>query len=179
MTSSQAHSPQKEILVVTHRFARAAESGDIEEIAALLAQDVTFHTPILTQDLDGKELTLRFISEAARIIGGLMYTDEATDAERTFLFWNGTVDQREISGVTVLVEESQGQVADIPSSSALGESSPTSETRCSAPWLTSSRRARGSWTKGRRLRQTQMPAWANVRVESCRWRPMSLSTAPC
>ena len=98
---------------MTHRFARAAESGDMEEIAALLAQDVTFHTPILTQDLEGKELTLRFISEAARIIGDLTYTDEATDAERAFLFWNGTVDQREISGVTVLVEDSQGQVADI------------------------------------------------------------------
>jgi len=32
------------------RAARAAESGDPAQIAALLAEDVTFHTPILTQD---------------------------------------------------------------------------------------------------------------------------------
>jgi hypothetical protein len=57
--------------MVTHRFARAAESGDPTQIAALLAEHVTFHTPVLTQDLHGKDLTLRFLGEATRIIGNL------------------------------------------------------------------------------------------------------------
>ena len=99
--------------MVTHRFARAAESGDPAQIAALLADDVTFHTPILTQDLQGKALTLRFLGEATRIITDLTYTSETTDGSRAFLFWKGTVAQREISGVTVLADNPDGLVGDI------------------------------------------------------------------
>jgi ketosteroid isomerase-like protein len=65
--------------MVTHRFARAAESGDPAQIAALLTEDVTFHTPVLTQDLHGKDHTLTFLGEATRIIANLTYTGEATD----------------------------------------------------------------------------------------------------
>src|SRR5215469_11814409 len=99
--------------MVTHRFARAAESGDPAQIAALLADDVTFHTPILTQDLQGKALTLRFLGEATRIITDLTYTSETTDGSRAFLFWKGTVGQREISGVTVLADNPDGLIGDI------------------------------------------------------------------
>jgi hypothetical protein len=99
--------------MITHRFARAAESGDPTQIAALLADEVTFHTPILTQDVHGKDLTLRFLGEATRIIEDLAYTSEITDGERSFLFWKGTIDQREISGVTVLAGTSDGLIADI------------------------------------------------------------------
>src|SRR5262249_15062963 len=99
--------------MVTHRFARAAESGDPAQIAALLADEVTFHTPVLAQDLHGKDLTIRFLGEATRIIADLAYTGETTDGKQSFLFWKGTVDQREISGVTVLAEDSAGLIADI------------------------------------------------------------------
>jgi len=99
--------------MVTHRFARAAESGDPAQISALLADDVTFHTPILTQDLHGKDLTLRFLGEATRIIADLTYTDQTADGELSFLFWKGTVDQREISGVTVLRGAPEAQISDV------------------------------------------------------------------
>jgi hypothetical protein len=99
--------------MVTHRFARAAESGDPMQIGALLAEDVTFHTPVLTQDLHGKDLTVRFLGEATRIIGNLTYTNEVTDGERAFLFWNGIIDDREISGVTVVPDKASGLIGDI------------------------------------------------------------------
>ena len=99
--------------MVTHRFARAAESGNPAQIAALLAEGVTFHTPVLTQDLHGKDLTLKFLGEAARVIADLTYTDEITDGKTAFLFWKGMVDHREISGVTVLADDSEGLIADI------------------------------------------------------------------
>lgn len=99
--------------MVTHPFARAAESGDPAQIAAVLADEVTFRTPVLTQDLHGKDLALRFLGAATRILEGLTYTDEATDGERTFLFWKAAVDQREISGITVLAGDPQAPVTDI------------------------------------------------------------------
>jgi hypothetical protein len=96
-----------------HRFAVAAENGDAAAIAALVTEDATFHTPILTEDLHGKDLALRFLGEATRIIEHLAYTDEVGDGERTILFWSGVVDEREISGVTVLVKDEAGLISDI------------------------------------------------------------------
>jgi hypothetical protein len=99
--------------MVAHRFARAAESGDPAQIAALLAEDVTFHTPILTQNLHGKDLTLRFPGEATRITGKLTCIGEVTGGNRVFLFWKGTIDDREISGVTVLADDAAGPSGDL------------------------------------------------------------------
>jgi hypothetical protein len=99
--------------MTTHRFAAAARSGDQTAVAALIAEDVTFRTPILTQDLHGKQLALRFLREADHIIKDLTYTDEVGDDEQTILFWTGTVDNREISGATVLVEDASGLIGDI------------------------------------------------------------------
>jgi hypothetical protein len=96
-----------------HRFAVAAESRDHSAIAVLLAEDVTFHTPILADDLQGKDLTLKFLGAATGIIEELAYTDEVSDDERTMLFWAGVVDRREMSGVTVLAEDAAGRVSDI------------------------------------------------------------------
>jgi hypothetical protein len=57
--------------MTAHPFAAAADSGDPAAIAALFAEDMTFHTPILTEDLHGKELTLKFVARAANIIKDL------------------------------------------------------------------------------------------------------------
>jgi hypothetical protein len=99
--------------MITDRFAEAAERRDGAAMAALLAEDVTYHTPTLTADLHGKELTLRYLAEGTRIVDGLVYTDEVSDDERLILFWKGVLDQREISGATVLADEAGGLIRDI------------------------------------------------------------------
>jgi hypothetical protein len=97
----------------THRFAEAAKRRDGAAMAALFAEDVIYHTPTLTADLHGKELTLRYLAEGTRIVDDLEYTDEAGDDERLILFWTGILDRREISGATVLADESGGLIRDI------------------------------------------------------------------
>jgi hypothetical protein len=97
----------------TNRFAAAAESGDPAAMASLFAEDVTYHTPTLTADLHGKDLTLRYLREGTRIVDNLEYTDEVSDNERTILFWKGILDQREISGATVLIDDAGGLIRDI------------------------------------------------------------------
>jgi ketosteroid isomerase-like protein len=46
--------------MITHPFA-AAERIDAAAVAALFAEDVTYHTPTLTADLHGKDLTLTYL----------------------------------------------------------------------------------------------------------------------
>jgi hypothetical protein len=96
-----------------NRFAVAAESGDPAAMAALFAEDVTYHTPTLTADLHGKDLTLRYLKEGTRVVDDLEYTDEVSDGERTILFWKGILDRREISGATVLIDDAEGLIRDI------------------------------------------------------------------
>jgi SnoaL-like protein len=96
-----------------HRFAEAAERRDGAAMAALFAEDVTYHTPTLTTDLHGKELTLRYLAAGTRIVDDLEYTDQVSDDERLILFWKGTLAQREIAGATVLAGEAGGLIHDI------------------------------------------------------------------
>jgi hypothetical protein len=99
--------------MITHRFAEAARRGDGAAMAALFAEDVTYHTPTLTTDLHGKDLTLRYLAAGTGIVDDLEYTDQVSDGERLILFWTGVLDQREISGATVLAGEAGGLIGDI------------------------------------------------------------------
>src|ERR1700691_356063 len=65
-----------------HRFAEAAERRDGAAMAALFAEDVTYHTPTLTEDLHGKDPTLRYLAQGTRIVDELEYTDQVSDDER-------------------------------------------------------------------------------------------------
>src|SRR5271163_3767538 len=66
----------QELTMRTHRFAEAAERRDGAAMAALFAEDVTYHTPTLTGDLHGKELTLSYLAAGTRIVDDLEYTDQ-------------------------------------------------------------------------------------------------------
>jgi hypothetical protein len=99
--------------MTTHLFAQAAKKGDRAAMAALFAENVIYHTPTMTGDLHGKELTLRYLAEGTGIVENLQYTDQVSDDERLVLFWTGIIDQREISGATVLVDEVDGLIRDI------------------------------------------------------------------
>jgi SnoaL-like domain len=113
MAADQGVSSDRRITVITHRFAEAAERRDGAAMAALFAEDVTYHTPTLTADLHGKDLTLRYLAAGTRIVDQLEYTDQVSDNERLVLFWKGILDQREISGATVLAGEAGGLIHDI------------------------------------------------------------------
>src|SRR3977135_355415 len=99
--------------MIRHRLAAAVESGDRAAMASLFAEDVTYHTPVLTADLHGSDAAPRFLGEGTRSVDDFKYTDEVSDDERTILFWKGILDQREISGATVLAGEAGGLIRDI------------------------------------------------------------------
>jgi hypothetical protein len=99
--------------MITHRFAEAAARRDGAAMAALFAEDVTYHTPTLTRDLHGKEPTLRYLAAGTRIVDDLEYTDQVSDDERLILFWKGVLAKREISGATILADEVGGLIRDI------------------------------------------------------------------
>ena len=99
--------------MIAQRFAEAARRRDGAAMAALFAPDVTYHTPTLTADLHGKDLTLRYLAAGTGVVDDLEYTDEVGDDDRLILFWTGILGQREISGATVLAGQAGGLIHDI------------------------------------------------------------------
>ena len=75
-----------------HPFRAAIENGaSPEEFAALFASDVTFHTPILEKTVKGRDMVLRMVLTAAKVVDTIHYTQEMSDAHCTILLVPDTI----------------------------------------------------------------------------------------
>jgi SnoaL-like protein len=101
------------VTATIHPLAQALSSSDPEAIAACLAEDIAFSSPIHTKLLRGKERVLEFFDHAERLVADLTYYDSAADDELTILFWHGGVFARPIEGATVIGPEVHGQVGEL------------------------------------------------------------------
>jgi hypothetical protein len=100
--------------MVMHPFRAANVSGaSPAQFAALFAPDVTFHTPILTKPVIGKDLVLPVLAYAAALTGQPRYTLEISADTQTVLLWNGMVEGYALQAATVLADDPVGQIRDI------------------------------------------------------------------
>jgi len=98
----------------THPFSAAnVSAASPEQFAALFAPDVTFHTPILTKPVSGKDQVLPVLAFAATLTGKPRYTLEVRADMQTVLLWNGTVEGYALQAATVLTDDPAGQIRDI------------------------------------------------------------------
>lgn len=100
-----------------HRFAVLTEQGEsgvkTEEFVALFAPDAELHSPFLVKPVEGKELTLQFMTEAFSNVGYPKYTHQFTDGASTIiLLWNsqGRVHGYEVQGTMVLTFGEDGLI---------------------------------------------------------------------
>lgn len=74
-----------------HRFAVLTEQGDsgvkTAEFEALFAPEVVMYSPFLVKPVEGKALTLQFMTEAFSNSGYPTYTHQFTDGRTTVLLW--------------------------------------------------------------------------------------------
>lgn len=100
-----------------HRFAVLTEQGksgvETEEFRSLFAPDAELHSPFLVKHVEGKELTLHFMTEAFFNVGYPKYTHQFTDGKNiTVLLWNsqGRVHGHEVQGTMVLTMNEEGLI---------------------------------------------------------------------
>jgi hypothetical protein len=100
-----------------HRFAVLTEQGEsgvkTEEFKALFAPDAQLHSPFLVKSVEGKELTMQFLTEAFSNVGYPKYTHQFTDGQYiTVLLWNsqGRVHGYEVQGTMVLTFGDDGLI---------------------------------------------------------------------
>jgi len=100
-----------------NRFAVLTEQGEsgvnTPAFEALFAQDAELHSPFLVKHLEGKKLTMQFLTEAFKNVGYPKYTHQFTDGKNiTVLLWNsqGTVHGYSVQGTMVLTMNEEGLI---------------------------------------------------------------------
>ena len=75
-----------------HKLIQLREAGaGFDEIAAILAPDVVFKSPVFSRNVEGREQVAKSMLAAASARNG-RYVSEMSDGNRTLLVWSGTVD---------------------------------------------------------------------------------------
>jgi hypothetical protein len=97
-----------------HPFRRAAEAKDLDLMRETLAEDVTFHSPVVFMPYAGRDLTMLILSNVIEIFESFHYLDEARGDGTLVLRFAARVDDKfEIEGVDYLTLDADGKVTDL------------------------------------------------------------------
>jgi hypothetical protein len=97
-----------------HPFRSAVEAGDHDAIAALLADDVVFTSPVAFRPYEGKPITAAILRGVSRVFEEFRYVREIADAggrDHALLF-KARVGELEVDGCDFLHTDEDGLIDD-------------------------------------------------------------------
>ena len=95
-----------------HKLIQLREAGaGAEEIGAILAPDVVFHSPILSRSVIGRDAVASAMVGAIAVREG-HYVTEMSDGKVTLLVWRGTVDGLPLDSFEMLLHDDAGLVVE-------------------------------------------------------------------
>ena len=88
------------------------ESGDADILAALLADDVIFESPVVHTPQAGKAITFKYLRAAAHVLGqpGFHYVGEWTAEDSAILEFETEIDGIRINGIDMIWWNAAGQI---------------------------------------------------------------------
>jgi len=95
-----------------HPFRVAVEAEDFEAIPALLAEDVTFLSPVAFRPYQGRELVGAILRGVGRVLTDFAYVRELADADGLALVFTARIDDREVHGCDFLRLDSAGLITE-------------------------------------------------------------------
>jgi len=83
-----------------HAFRNAIERRDLDAVTALLAEDVTFRSPVVYKPYQGRDQVTLLLAAVAQVFEDFRYTREigAPDAPDSALVFTARVGDREVEG---------------------------------------------------------------------------------
>jgi hypothetical protein len=122
---ASAHTSERRLLrgSVAMNHASAAAEGlrrwhdcvarrDFAALAALLADDVRFHSPFLLRPKDGKAITLAYLTAAVHVLEGLTYHRQAADGTSWLLEFSAKVGEFSLKGIDIIRFGADGRIVD-------------------------------------------------------------------
>ena len=97
-----------------HPFRKAVEAGDLDAIEALLAEDVTFTSPVAFKPYQGKPLIAAILRGVIRVFEDFTYIREIAnpDGRDVALVFTATVNGKELNGCDFLHLDEDGRIDD-------------------------------------------------------------------
>lgn len=93
-------------------FREAVEAGDHARMAALLADDVRFTSPVAFAPYDGKPITAAILAGVMRVFEDFRYVRQIEDGADSALMFTATVDGRAVNGCDFLHVNDHGLIDD-------------------------------------------------------------------
>jgi len=97
-------------VTVAHPFGQAIDAGDHDAALATLADNVEFRSPAVYKPYAGKENVSEILRLVATVFENFRYTNEWRDGSTTILFFEANVGDRELQGIDILEENSDGLI---------------------------------------------------------------------
>jgi hypothetical protein len=94
-------------------FRQAVEAGDADAMAAALAPDVTFRSPIVFKPYEGREAVMALLSLVVQVFEDFRYVDELHGDGSTCLVFEARVGDRDLEGVDYLRYGPDGLVREL------------------------------------------------------------------
>jgi hypothetical protein len=91
-------------------FRRAVEARDLAALTELLAEDVTFYSPVSFQPYRGRELVGWILATVATIFEGFEYVDELATGGHSMLRFRTRIGDRQAEGVDLIEVDETGKV---------------------------------------------------------------------
>jgi ketosteroid isomerase-like protein len=95
-----------------HPFRAAVEARDEDAMAALLADDVVFTSPVAFKPYPGKPITAAILRGVMRVFEDFRYVRELSDGKNHALVFETTVGGKRITGCDFLVTNDDGLIVD-------------------------------------------------------------------
>ncbi|MFG3016299.1 nuclear transport factor 2 family protein [Streptomyces cinerochromogenes] len=95
-----------------HAFRVAVESGDLDAVAGLLADDVVFTSPVAFKPYRGKAITAAIVRGVSRVFEDFTYVREiaSPDGRDHVLVFTATVAGKQLQGADFLHVDEDGRI---------------------------------------------------------------------
>ncbi|MGW2958942.1 nuclear transport factor 2 family protein [Streptomyces sp. NPDC001220] len=98
-----------------HPFRKAVENDDLDAVAALLADDVVFTSPVAFKPYAGKAITAAILRAVSQVFEDFTYVREmaSPDGRDHALVFTATVAGKELQGCDFLHVDENGRIDDL------------------------------------------------------------------
>ncbi|MEU9387773.1 nuclear transport factor 2 family protein [Streptomyces sp. NPDC048279] len=98
-----------------HPFRKAVESDDLDAVAALMADDVVFTSPVAFRPYAGKAITVAILRAVTQVFGDFTYVREmaSPDGRDHALVFTATVAGKQLQGCDFLHVDENGKIDDL------------------------------------------------------------------
>jgi hypothetical protein len=94
-------------------FRAAAESKDFSAIDDLFTEDVTFRSPVVFKQYEGRDAVAMLLGAVSQVFEDFRYTDHLETGDSAALCFSARIGERELEGIDLLHFDGEGRINDM------------------------------------------------------------------